>query len=64
MKVLTMYQRQRLGSFGVSGPVQTALMGTLSDGQRSRVVFALLAIDGPNMILVRSHTLVRCQGKR
>ena len=31
-------------------------MGTLSEGQRSRVVFALLAIESPNMILLDEPT--------
>jgi ATP-binding cassette subfamily F protein 2 len=35
---------------------QTALMGTLSEGQKSRIVFALLAIDGPNMLLLDEPT--------
>ncbi|KIX07979.1 uncharacterized protein Z518_02633 [Rhinocladiella mackenziei CBS 650.93] len=46
------YWRQQLGRYGLSGDAQTALMGTLFEGQRSRVVFALLAIDGPNMLLL------------
>ncbi|KAJ2970358.1 hypothetical protein NQ176_g8225 [Zarea fungicola] len=31
-------------------------MGTLSEGQRSRVVFALLAIESPNMLLLDEPT--------
>lgn len=50
------YWRQQLGRYGVSGNVQTALMGTLSEGQKSRIVFALLAIDGPNMLLLDEPT--------
>jgi ATP-binding cassette subfamily F protein 2 len=38
------YWRQQLGKYGLSGDSQTALMGTLSEGQKSRIVFALLAI--------------------
>lgn len=48
--------RQQLGKYGVSGNVQTALMGTLSEGQKSRIVFALLAIDQPNMLLLDEPT--------
>lgn len=50
------YWRQQLGRYGLTGEGQTALMGTLSEGQRSRVVFALLAIESPNMILLDEPT--------
>jgi ATP-binding cassette, subfamily F, member 2 len=50
------YWRQQLGKYGLSGDAQTALMGTLSDGQKARIVFALLAIDGPNMLLLDEPT--------
>lgn len=50
------YWRQQLGKYGLSGEAQTALMGTLSEGQKSRIVFALLAIEGPNMLLLDEPT--------
>jgi ATP-binding cassette subfamily F protein 2 len=50
------YWRQQLGKYGLGGESQTALMGTLSEGQKSRIVFALLAIDGPNMLLLDEPT--------
>ena len=50
------YWRQQLGRYGLSGEAQTALMGTLSEGQKSRIVFALLAIDSPNMLLLDEPT--------
>ncbi|KAI0123489.1 P-loop containing nucleoside triphosphate hydrolase protein [Xylariales sp. AK1849] len=50
------FWRQQLGKYGVSGNTQTALMGTLSEGQKSRIVFALLAIDQPNMLLLDEPT--------
>lgn len=50
------YWRQQLGRYGLTGEGQTALMATLSEGQRSRVVFALLAIESPNMILLDEPT--------
>ncbi|AEO63135.1 uncharacterized protein THITE_2108033 [Thermothielavioides terrestris NRRL 8126] len=50
------YWRQQLGRYGLTGDAQTSLMGTLSDGQRSRIVFALLAIEGPNMLLLDEPT--------
>ncbi|KAI1822738.1 ABC transporter ATP-binding protein ARB1 [Xylaria intraflava] len=50
------YWRQCLGRYGVSGAVQTSIMGTLSEGQKSRIVFALLAIESPNMLLLDEPT--------
>jgi len=50
------YWRQQLGRYGLSGDSQTALMGTLSEGQKSRIVFALLAIEGPNILLLDEPT--------
>jgi ATP-binding cassette subfamily F protein 2 len=50
------YWRQQLGKYGLSGESQTALMGTLSDGQKARIVFALLAIESPNMLLLDEPT--------
>lgn len=50
------FWRQQLGRYGLTGEGQTALMATLSEGQRSRVVFALLAIESPNMILLDEPT--------
>jgi ATP-binding cassette subfamily F protein 2 len=50
------YWRQQLGRYGLSGDAQTALMGTLSEGQKSRIVFALLAIESPNMLLLDEPT--------
>lgn len=44
--------RGQLGRFGVSGAVQTAKIGTLSDGQRSRIVFAVLAFENPHILLL------------
>ncbi|KAF2175275.1 hypothetical protein K469DRAFT_702379 [Zopfia rhizophila CBS 207.26] len=50
------YWRQQLGRYGLSGDSQTAKMATLSEGQKSRIVFALLAIEGPNMLLLDEPT--------
>ncbi|KAI1339431.1 ABC transporter ATP-binding protein ARB1 [Xylariaceae sp. FL0016] len=50
------YWRQNLGRYGVSGSVQTALMGTLSEGQKSRIAFARLAMEAPNMLLLDEPT--------
>ncbi|CAK9439711.1 uncharacterized protein LODBEIA_P38110 [Lodderomyces beijingensis] len=50
------YWRGQLGRYGLSGEAQTAQMATLSEGQRSRVVFALLALESPNLILLDEPT--------
>ncbi|EPE10513.1 atp-binding cassette sub-family f member 2 [Ophiostoma piceae UAMH 11346] len=50
------YWRQQLGKYGLTGESQTSLIGTLSDGQKSRIVFALLAIESPNMLLLDEPT--------
>ena len=44
--------RQQLGRYGVTGKMQTSLIGTLSDGMKSRVVFAMLAQERPNLLLL------------
>ncbi|RCK67340.1 ABC transporter ATP-binding protein ARB1 [Candida viswanathii] len=50
------YWRGQLGRYGLSGEAQTSQMATLSEGQRSRVVFALLALEAPNLILLDEPT--------
>ena len=50
------YWRQQLGRYGLTGEAQTVKMGTLSEGQRSRVVFALLALEQPNILLLDEPT--------
>lgn len=50
------YWRSQLGRYGLTGEGQTSVMATLSEGQRSRVVFALLALEGPNLILLDEPT--------
>ncbi|ODQ68178.1 hypothetical protein NADFUDRAFT_44807 [Nadsonia fulvescens var. elongata DSM 6958] len=50
------YWRGQLGRYGLTGEGQTSAMATLSEGQRSRVVFALLAIEAPNMLLLDEPT--------
>jgi ATP-binding cassette, subfamily F, member 2 len=50
------YWRGQLGRFGLTGEGQTAQMATLSEGQRSRVVFALLALEKPNILLLDEPT--------
>ncbi|CAR24667.1 ABC transporter ATP-binding protein ARB1 [Lachancea thermotolerans] len=50
------YWRGQLGRYGLTGEGQTSQMGTLSEGQRSRVVFALLALQAPNVLLLDEPT--------
>ena len=37
-----------LGKFGISGRLQTTRIGLLSDGQKSRLVFAMICVEEPN----------------
>jgi ATP-binding cassette subfamily F protein 2 len=48
--------RRLLGRYGVTGTTQTTPMGILSDGQKSRVVFAWLAWRQPQMLLLDEPT--------
>jgi ATP-binding cassette subfamily F protein 2 len=48
--------RSYLGRFGVSGTMQKQQIGTLSDGQKSRVVFAMIAVTRPNLLLLDEPT--------
>lgn len=51
-------QRKYLGRFGVSGKMQMQRMEELSDGQKSRVVFAKLGRDGPHIVSVRDSRVL------
>jgi len=48
--------RKWLGRYGVSGAVQTQIMGQLSDGQKSRVVLAKMAKENPHMLFLDEPT--------
>lgn len=48
--------RRFLGRYGLTGKQQTCPIGQLSDGQRSRVIFAWLAYQGPHMLLLDEPT--------
>jgi len=48
--------RKWLGRYGVSGAVQTQIMGQLSDGQKSRVVLAKMAKESPHMLFLDEPT--------
>lgn len=49
-------QRKYLGRFGISGKMQMQKMAELSDGQKSRVVFAKLGRDAPHILLLDEPT--------
>jgi ATP-binding cassette subfamily F protein 2 len=48
--------RSQLGRFGLTGSHQTSLIKTLSDGLKSRLVFAELAVMRPHIILLDEPT--------
>eukprot|EP00008_Paramoeba_atlantica_P009837 CAMPEP_0201477024 /NCGR_PEP_ID=MMETSP0151_2-20130828/2127_1 /ASSEMBLY_ACC=CAM_ASM_000257 /TAXON_ID=200890 /ORGANISM="Paramoeba atlantica, Strain 621/1 / CCAP 1560/9" /LENGTH=600 /DNA_ID=CAMNT_0047857623 /DNA_START=132 /DNA_END=1934 /DNA_ORIENTATION=+ len=48
--------RQRLGRFGISGKLQTTVMETMSDGQKSMVVFCYIAQRSPHLLLFDEPT--------
>lgn len=48
--------RSYLGRYGVSGVMQKQAIGTLSDGQKSRLVFAMIAVSRPNLLLLDEPT--------
>ncbi|KAK9840983.1 hypothetical protein WJX81_003709 [Elliptochloris bilobata] len=48
--------RKAVGRFGISGKTQTQPMAQLSDGLRSRVVFAWLAYKMPHLLLLDEPT--------
>jgi len=48
--------RQIVGKFGITGKAQTVPMRVLSDGQKSRVVFAWLAWTEPHLLLLDEPT--------
>lgn len=48
--------RQRLGRFGISGKLQTSVMRTMSDGQKSMIVFCWIAQKTPHLLLFDEPT--------
>mmetsp|Transcript_16401 Transcript_16401/g.32075 ORF Transcript_16401/g.32075 Transcript_16401/m.32075 type:complete len:603 (+) Transcript_16401:30-1838(+) len=48
--------RKAIGRYGISGTRQKQPIGTLSDGLKTRVVFAMLAVERPNLILLDEPT--------
>eukprot|EP00112_Aurelia_sp_Birch-Aquarium-sp1_P013686 Seg2915.2 transcript_id=Seg2915.2/GoldUCD/mRNA.D3Y31 product="ATP-binding cassette sub-family F member 2" protein_id=Seg2915.2/GoldUCD/D3Y31 len=48
--------RKYVGRYGLTGKQQTCPIGNLSDGQKSRVIFAWLAYQCPHMLLLDEPT--------
>jgi len=48
--------RAKLGKYGVTGELQTRKMGTMSDGQKARVVFTLISLTNPHLLLLDEPT--------
>ncbi|KAB1997005.1 hypothetical protein ES319_D13G271100v1 [Gossypium barbadense] len=48
--------RAAIGKFGLTGKAQVMPMKNLSDGQRSRVIFAWLAYRQPHLLLLDEPT--------
>ena len=48
--------RAYLGSHGVSGRMQTTLIGELSEGQQCRLIYAMICMQKPNMLLLDEPT--------
>jgi hypothetical protein len=44
--------RKKIGRFGVNGAMQTTKLAYLSNGIKSRVVFAKLALRSPHLLLL------------
>jgi len=48
--------RQHIGKYGVSGSTQLTRISTLSDGLKSRIVFAMIALAHPHLLLLDEPT--------
>jgi len=48
--------RSQIGRFGLTGPLQKQPISTLSDGQKSRIVFAELSVLNPHLLLLDEPT--------
>jgi len=48
--------RSKLGRYGVTGEMQTRMINTFSDGQKSRIVFALISLTNPHVLLLDEPT--------
>jgi len=48
--------RAYMGRFGISGRLQLQKIGCLSEGQKSRIVFAMICMSRPNLLLLDEPT--------
>lgn len=48
--------RQKIGRFGITGKMQTSPMSQMSDGQKSLVVFCIIALKTPHILLFDEPT--------
>jgi ATP-binding cassette subfamily F protein 3 len=48
--------RSRLGAFGFGGQLAETAVGRLSGGEKARLLFAMMAVDEPNMIILDEPT--------
>jgi len=48
--------RRLIGRYGISGTLQKTKIGHMSDGQKSRLAFCILAIEQPNILLLDEPT--------
>jgi len=48
--------RAKLGRYGVTGELQTRKIQTMSDGQKSRIVFTLISLTNPHVLLLDEPT--------
>mmetsp|Transcript_28546 Transcript_28546/g.90974 ORF Transcript_28546/g.90974 Transcript_28546/m.90974 type:complete len:613 (-) Transcript_28546:48-1886(-) len=48
--------RSFVGRYGISGKMQTSKIGHLSEGQKSRIVIAMMSLGNPNMLLLDEPT--------
>ena len=45
-----------MGRYGVSGRMQTTKIGCLSEGQKCRIIFAMMCMGHPNLLLLDEPT--------
>lgn len=60
MKEYDLFTQERMrawvGKYGITGNTQTTPIDNLSDGQKSRIVFAHMALSEPNMLILDEPT--------
>jgi len=48
--------RSKLGKYGITGELQTRKIGTMSDGEKARIVFTLISLVNPHLLLLDEPT--------